>query len=68
MGRPTDLIFELLLRLPASCLLFAHLARKLDVPFAVPLVPARKTLAFVPGLPEVELKPEPALFRRRCCS
>jgi CPA1 family monovalent cation:H+ antiporter len=45
----------------ALCLLLAHLARRLDVPFAVPLVLAGMALAFVPGLPEIELEPELAL-------
>ncbi len=43
------------------CLLLAHLARHFDVPFAVPLVLAGMTLAFVPGLPEIEFEPELAL-------
>ncbi|WP_375402005.1 Na+/H+ antiporter [uncultured Sphingomonas sp.] len=45
----------------ALCLLLAHLARRFDVPFAVPLVLAGMALAFVPGLPPVELEPELAL-------
>lgn len=55
------LIFELLLGLLALCLLLAHLANRLNIPFAVPLVLAGMALAFVPGLPQVELEPELAL-------
>ncbi len=55
------LIFETLLGLLAASVLLALLARKLQVPSAVALVLGGMGLAFVPGLPEIELEPELAL-------
>jgi monovalent cation/hydrogen antiporter len=54
-------VFELLLALVAFCVILAVLAQRLDLPVAVPLVLGGMALAFVPGLPPVELNPELAL-------
>lgn len=53
--------FEILLALVAFCVLLALLAQRLHLPVAVPLVLGGMVLAFVPGLPVVELNPELAL-------
>ena len=53
--------FEILLALIAFCVLLALLAQRLNLPVAVPLVLGGMGLAFVPGLPVVELNPELAL-------
>lgn len=53
--------FELLLGLVAFCVALAMLAQRLDMPVAVPLVLGGMALAFVPGLPAIELDPELAL-------
>ena len=53
--------FELLLALVAFCVLLAVVAQRLKLPVAVPLVVGGMALAFVPGLPPVELNPELAL-------
>lgn len=53
--------FEILLALVAFCVLLALLAQRLNLPLAVPLVLGGMGLAFVPGLPVVELNPELAL-------
>ncbi len=53
--------FELLLALVAACVALAILARRLAFPPAVALVLGGMALAFVPGLPQVELSPELAL-------
>ena len=53
--------FEILLALVAFCVLLALLAQRLNLPVAVPLVLGGMGLAFVPGLPPVELNPELAL-------
>jgi CPA1 family monovalent cation:H+ antiporter len=54
-------IFKTLLGLTAASVALALLARRLGVPSAVTLVLGGMALAFVPGLPEVELEPELAL-------
>jgi monovalent cation/hydrogen antiporter len=54
-------VFELLLALVAFCVVLAIVAQRLDLPVAVPLVLGGMALAFVPGLPPVELNPELAL-------
>ena len=54
-------IFELLLALVAFCVALAILAQRLNLPVAVLLVLGGMALAFVPGLPSVELNPELAL-------
>jgi len=53
--------FQLLLALIAFCVLLALLAQRLNLPVAVLLVLGGMGLAFVPGLPIVELNPELAL-------
>ena len=53
--------FELLLLLIAFCVLLAMIAQRLNLPVAVPLVLGGMALAFVPGLPTIELNPELAL-------
>lgn len=58
---PDCLIFETLLGLLAASVLLALLARRLQLPSAVALVLGGMALAFVPGLPEIELEPELAL-------
>ena len=55
------LIFETLLALLAASVLLALIARKLQLPSAVALVLGGMGIAFVPGLPEIELEPELAL-------
>ena len=55
------LIFELLLGLLAFCLLLAWVSERTKVPFAVPLVLGGMAVAFIPGLPPIELEPELAL-------
>ena len=50
-----------LLALVAACVALTILAQRLAVPSAVTLVLGGMALAFVPGLPEVELNPELAL-------
>lgn len=55
------LTFELLLGLLALCLVLAWAARRAGVPPAVALVLGGMALAFVPGLPTLELDPELAL-------
>ncbi|MBW3560671.1 MAG: cation:proton antiporter [Proteobacteria bacterium] len=55
------MIFETLLGLLAASVLLALLARRLQLPSAVALVLGGMALAFVPGLPEIELEPELAL-------
>ena len=54
-------IFETLLGLTAASVALALLARWLGVPSAVALVLGGMALAFLPGLPDVELEPELAL-------
>lgn len=53
--------FELLLVLIAFCVLLAMIAQRLNLPVAVPLILGGMALAFVPGLPTIELNPELAL-------
>ena len=53
--------FEILLALVGFCVVLALLAQRLNLPVAVPLVLGGMGLAFVPGLPVVELNPELAL-------
>lgn len=55
------LIFETLLGLLAAAVALSLLARWLRVPSAVLLVLGGMALAFVPGLPKIELEPELAL-------
>jgi CPA1 family monovalent cation:H+ antiporter len=55
------LIFEILLGLLAASVLLALAARALKIPPAVALVLGGMALAFIPGLPPVELEPELAL-------
>ena len=54
-------IFEVLLLLVAFCVALAWLAQRFNVPLAVPLVLGGMALAFVPGLPAIELNPALAL-------
>ncbi len=54
-------IFEALLLLVAFCVALAWLAQRFNVPLAVPLVLGGMALAFVPGLPAIELNPALAL-------
>ncbi len=53
--------FATLLGLIAVCIGLAALAQRLRVPLAVPLILGGMVLAFVPGLPTIELDPELAL-------
>ncbi|GGJ36297.1 Na+/H+ antiporter [Neoroseomonas lacus] len=54
-------IVEVLLALMAACVAFAVLARRARLPYAVVLVVGGMVLAFIPGMPEVELDPQVAL-------
>ncbi|HWT09339.1 MAG TPA: Na+/H+ antiporter [Roseomonas sp.] len=54
-------IVEVLLALMAACVGFALLARRTRLPYAVVLVLGGMVLAFMPGMPEVELDPQIAL-------
>lgn len=54
-------IVEVLLALMAACVAFAVLARRTRLPYAVVLVVGGMVLAFIPGMPEVELNPQVAL-------
>ena len=60
-GRHDMATFEILLGLLAACVLLALAARWLHVPLAVMLVLGGMVLAFVPGLPAIELEPQLAL-------
>ena len=51
-------IFELLLGLLAACVALAVFAQRLNLPVAVTLVVGGIGLAFIPGLPTVQLDPE----------
>src|SRR3954463_7408132 len=53
--------FEILLGLLAACVALASAAQWLHVPLAVVLVLGGMALAFVPGLPTIELEPQLAL-------
>jgi CPA1 family monovalent cation:H+ antiporter len=53
--------FEILLALIVACVALALLSRRLDIPPAVALILGGMVLAFVPGLPAVDLDPELAL-------
>lgn len=53
--------FELLLGLIAFCVVLTLVAQRLKIPVAVPLVLGGMGLAFIPGLPTIELDPELAL-------
>ena len=52
---------ELTLALMAACVVFAVVARRTRVPYAAVLVLGGMALAFVPGLPQLQLHPELAL-------
>ncbi|MFT8247070.1 Na+/H+ antiporter [Roseomonas sp. BN140053] len=52
---------EALLALIVACIGFALVARRFRVPYAVVLVMGGMILAFIPGLPRLELEPEFAL-------
>jgi CPA1 family monovalent cation:H+ antiporter len=54
-------IVEIILSLVAACIVFALLARRLQVPYAVILVLGGMVLALLPGVPEVRLNPDLAL-------
>ena len=54
-------IVEALLALTAACVGFAVLARRTRLPYAVVLVLGGMVLAFIPGVPHVQLDPELAL-------
>ena len=54
-------IVEALLALIAACIGFALLARRARLPYAVVLVLGGMALAFIPGVPQVELDPQIAL-------
>jgi CPA1 family monovalent cation:H+ antiporter len=54
-------IVEVLLALMAACVAFAVLARRARLPYAVVLVVGGMAIAFIPGMPEVELDPQVAL-------
>ncbi len=54
-------IVQILLALTAACLGFALIARHARLPYAVVLVLGGMVLAFIPGVPHVELDPELAL-------
>jgi NhaP-type Na+/H+ or K+/H+ antiporter len=54
-------IVETLLILVAACIGFALIARRARLPYAVVLVLGGMALAFIPGVPQVELDPQIAL-------
>ena len=54
-------IVETLLILVAACIGFALIARQARLPYAVVLVLGGMALAFIPGVPQVELDPQIAL-------
>ncbi|WP_198373181.1 Na+/H+ antiporter [Roseomonas rosulenta] len=54
-------IVETLLVLVAACIGFALVARRARLPYAVVLVLGGMALAFIPGVPQVELDPQIAL-------
>ncbi|MGG5821634.1 Na+/H+ antiporter [Falsiroseomonas sp. HW251] len=54
-------IVEAVLALISACIVFALLARRWQVPYAVILVVGGMALAFIPGLPQVTLDPGLAL-------
>lgn len=54
-------IVQALLALMAACVAFALVARRARLPYAVVLVSGGMVLAFIPGVPAVELDPEIAL-------
>lgn len=54
-------IFQLLLGILALCLVLAWVAQRLAIPLAVALELGGMALAFLPGLPAIELEPELAL-------
>lgn len=54
-------IFEMLLLLIAAAMALTVLARRIEIPSAVMLVIGGMVLAFLPGLPHVDLEPELAL-------
>lgn len=54
-------LVEALIGLTAACLVLALLARRLRLPYAVMLIFGGMALAFIPGLPHVELDPQIAL-------
>lgn len=54
-------IVQALLALIAACIGFALLARRARLPYAVVLVLGGMVLAFIPGVPHVDLDPELAL-------
>ncbi len=55
---PGVIILELSLGLLAACVLVSLLARRTAIPYAAVLVLAGSALAFIPGLPHIELEPE----------
>lgn len=54
-------IVEVLLALMAACIAFALIARRARLPYAVVLVVGGMVIAFIPGMPQVELDPQIAL-------
>ncbi|HYF07866.1 MAG TPA: Na+/H+ antiporter [Acetobacteraceae bacterium] len=54
-------LVEALLLLTAACVVLALVARRLALPYAVMLIAGGMVLAFIPGLPRVELDPQIAL-------
>lgn len=54
-------LVEALIGLTAACLVLALLARWLRLPYAVMLIFGGMVLAFIPGLPQIELDPQFAL-------
>ncbi|CAH0210402.1 Na+/H+ antiporter [Roseomonas sp. CECT 9278] len=54
-------LLHVLLALMAACVGFALVARRVKLPYPVVLVLGGMALAFIPGMPEIELDPEFAL-------
>jgi CPA1 family monovalent cation:H+ antiporter len=54
-------ILHVLLALMAACVVFALVARRARLPYPVVLVLGGMALAFIPGMPEIELDPQFAM-------
>jgi Na+/H+ antiporter len=54
-------ILHVLLALMAACVIFALVARRARMPYPVVLVLGGMALAFIPGMPEIELDPQFAM-------
>ena len=54
-------LMQAVLAMMAACIALAMLARLANLPYAVALILGGMALAFIPGLPRIELEPEMAL-------